>query len=56
MTSSIKDIAKIGLRNPYLIEIYAYEDKKLEEFEPFAIENMWNKYSSIKEMKLKIEF
>lgn len=30
MTSSIKDIAKLGMRNPYLIEIQNFRDKQYE--------------------------
>ena len=53
MTSSVKDIAKLGMRNPYFIEIFSYWDETLSQFEPFAIEQFWGDYKKVKEMNFK---
>ena len=47
MTSSIKDIAKIGMRNPYLIEILTYWGHEHEQAEPFAIEKLRKEYAIV---------
>ena len=44
------------MRNPYFIEIFAYKDETLREYEPFAIEKYWKDYSNVVEMKFKQEF
>jgi len=40
MNSNVRSLIKVGLRNPYFIEIFAYKDSALKDIEPFALESL----------------
>ncbi|CAI2360107.1 unnamed protein product [Moneuplotes crassus] len=61
MSDAVQGLARIGMRNPYYIEIFSYKEKTLRNnCEPFAIESLREEYARTEDfeersLRMKIE-
>jgi len=54
MTHALNSLVKIGMRNPYFVEIFSYKDEELKKkYEPYAISSLREEYATVKSFEAK---